>query len=1695
MSMVFNASVLINAVDRTSHVLRRIGRTAEHTYRQVQNLNRMNISSAPIVVLRNMQQRLNATTASFREFNAATNAIQAHHTFTKIEKSIARTRRELSLLGFGKTKAEIQALEGQLYNLANVRMDNLRDQIKLTERALEQMKKSADASKYAEEIKKAEAALASYKKQLQDVNAVQKMAEVNGYNVMKAFGKDVFVKPLEGFQRFKAQVTGFFNADLAMLAGKTYKTIDGAAKAIVGATDTIQEQRRKVQQLATTYQTLGTTINTMVTPFILGLGAAFAYVGAKAEQAYFKFEAQTLTPRVNMKEYKNAMADVYAETGQAREEVSKVFAFLKNKYDLTAEAAKSLATKGADFADVWASGDAQSSIKAIETMRKTMRLLSIDEEQAANALALAMKRTNGDWEEAAKSLTQYGDVYKKLVTGQKITEDDARAAAERNVAKAIREQSKEYIRLQREKKRLEKQRDATKDKNQKAIINQAIANVESDMKRMQENLGKNREEMLQREIKMMMQLQELDPLNAYQNMGDAEAGVEAMAKAWRNFANVIEQLFDALGPTIEAIGNKLTGMTAAATEFLRNNPGFATFVSHILAGGAALTVFVGLLAPLAYGLLFSKDAFLALGLAMKGMQAGAMAVLPPRVVQMAKRFDMFRNAIIGLPKMLAGLAPALATAFRVAPLALAKFVADFVKLNPMLTAFSLLATVIIDNWERVGPLLKKIWEDIKYAFKPVLDLFRDANGNIWPKMRRILEEISRVIGDILVGALQVIEPLIRGIAQVINGDFNKAAQSFEEAFKNIGSIFDTIFKNFDLTKAIEFGLKIGGSILDGITKALSTGLKKLFELNVQAVASGDVGKIATALTADLLVAAGAALLAAPAFRAMKAMFSMVGGKEGAVSGGRKVGAIAAGTTRTTVQKVKTIYETVRHPRQAIATALSPLSALAGYAMAGMGISSLATARQRQTMRQKGLGLNTADIERWGLREGRTIASTRDLQRNITQTGRYNGRQIFMARQSYLSRMLFGQKFYTYQGGRIQRDANGNIMRDASGAIMYTHAQRNLLMRRGGLFNRRGNDDRIVDRNIWSERYTRARGAIIAARTQVRSFAQNHLIAPLATPIRNKAQEYAIGAKMLVDPVKQGIEGKIIGAKMLYDSFTGSRFAKGARRLNNYVTDRMEKAGLTNHYANMFRTKDSAGNPLTRRQQMMNFVKTGVTGTAKTGFGIIGGTARRVVGAGRMVGKGIGMAGSGIGMLAAGAMAFAPWLAIGALAGGALYKGLSKGADGKSDPSNVAKNIDKITMDIQKNGGNRIRAFWKVFTTEGPKVLRAVGNLIKTTFQVIAKALPPIMQQAWNWIKSMAGAAWNWIKTNGLTLLSNLASGAMSLLGKAWNWVKTDGIRLFGLLIQWLLGTALPGLVVGIIKLLKGAWEWVKSDGMRLLGELFDWIIFTALPTLASSIVKGLLSAFTSVWEKVKELFGQGVETKVKVDYSVPYGPPAPKTRPTPPVTRKVDNKEVFNPAAQKNSFLPYALTKHVEKKANGGIVGAGNSIKKLANGGMAGKGGIVKVPTWVGNGEAIAGEVPGQPEMVIPLHPSRRARAISLWQQTARLIGIKMFANGGIAGSSYRVPFLGSIRELFTLQKQEESTKREFSLSTSSQSKTPIVIQFGDININGGNNKEEIGDYVQKELAKFAKKIPGIIEAIERKKQRNNASYRPGLSQ
>ncbi|GED14888.1 phage tail tape measure protein [Aneurinibacillus migulanus] len=67
--------------------------------------------------------------------------------------------------------------------------------------------------------------------------------------------------------------------------------------------------------------------------------------------------------------------------------------------------------------------------------------------------------------------------------------------------------------------------------------------------------------------------------------------------------------------------------------------------------------------------------------------------------------------------------------------------------------------------------------------------------------------------------------------------------------------------------------------------------------------------------------------------------------------------------------------------------------------------------------------------------------------------------------------------------------------------------------------------------------------------------------------------------------------------------------------------------------------------------------------------------------------------------------------------------------------------------------------------------------------------------------------------------------------------------------------------------------------------------------------------------------------------------------------------------------------------------------QEFANGGVAG---LVNKPTLVGGGTGIAGEA--GIEMVIPLSRNKRRRALSLFAQTGKYLGVNQYANGGVTG-------------------------------------------------------------------------------------------------
>jgi phage-related protein len=656
-------------------------------------------------VLDNMNNRLQESSAHFKQFSEAANNVQAQRSFTQLEKAIRQTRNELSLLGFGKTKAEVQALEGELYNFANTRMDNLRDEIKQTEKALEEMKNSADAEKYAEQIKQAEEALKQYKQELVDVEPIKKMAEVNGYAMQKMFGKDVIVKPItDGLEQAKARLSVFLNKDLAALANRTYQTIDRAAKAIVGSTDTIAEQKRKIQQLTATYQQLGTVINTMVTPVVLAAGVAFGILGAKYEEAANKFQAQTLTPSAEMAEYSDLINDVSARTGEAMSKVSQVFSVLKNQFGETKATIAQTAELGFTFSKAWGT----DPVEAIESIRKVMKELGVDQAKASDIMTLALKKYQGDIKKATEDVLSHENAWKKMTQ----TGTEGASAFER--------------------------------------MSQAI------------NAG---------------------PMTAF---GDALGNVK----------NILLEMYQALQPTLQVIADGLKSTTAAALEFVRTHPGFTSFAAHMALIGGAVTVLVGAFSPLAALLIRHRALFQAMAQSITAAGMGATAVLNPAVVAMQKRFQMLQNAIVGLPRVLAGLGPALLTGLRALPGFLASTAVQFVKLNPMLTAFSVLGLIIADNWNRIGPIVAKTWNDVKAALQPVFAAIQSSTSGIWPAFMSILNQVSHALGTVLVESLKAIGPIITGIAKLIGGDFKGALDSIGQGLVSGANSVLTFFSAF-----------------------------------------------------------------------------------------------------------------------------------------------------------------------------------------------------------------------------------------------------------------------------------------------------------------------------------------------------------------------------------------------------------------------------------------------------------------------------------------------------------------------------------------------------------------------------------------------------------------------------------------------------------------------------------------------------------------------------------------------------------------------------------------------------------------------------------------------------------------------------------------------------------------------------------
>lgn len=362
---------------------------------------------SPQNLLPRITARLDMSRTMIPYFNEASNMLQARAAFGMMESGVTNARKRLAQLGFGRTKQEIKAIEAQMHQLANTRLDNLKDQIRLTEKALKDMRSAANADEFADEIKKAEEALKHYNAEVKKVQVAQKVAQVNGYQVGKFGGKQVIYKGYSNvLEKLGGKIVATANRDIAYALNKAYNSMDKSAIKIVGDQGTKALNKAKVGQLATAFQTLGMQMQ-MAVPIVGMLTAGIVALGKTADEAASQFEARTLINDKRMRVQKRDITDVSVATGADSQEVSETMSTLYNEMGLRGTDLKQATEYGHQFAKVWG----VDAVEAVDKVKKISKQLHISEAQAQNIMTLALTKYNGDIEQATKDVLAHGKAW------------------------------------------------------------------------------------------------------------------------------------------------------------------------------------------------------------------------------------------------------------------------------------------------------------------------------------------------------------------------------------------------------------------------------------------------------------------------------------------------------------------------------------------------------------------------------------------------------------------------------------------------------------------------------------------------------------------------------------------------------------------------------------------------------------------------------------------------------------------------------------------------------------------------------------------------------------------------------------------------------------------------------------------------------------------------------------------------------------------------------------------------------------------------------------------------------------------------------------------------------------------------------------------------------------------------------------
>lgn len=629
-------------------------------------------------VLPRVTQSLERGRSAIPYFNDAKNMMQAQTTFGMIESGVTSARSRLAQLGYGRTKQEIKAMQGQMYMLANTRLDNLNDQIKLTEKALKDMKNASNAHEYADQIKDATAALKSYKDEVKELNVAQKAAETEGYKVGKFGGKKVIYDEYSStLEKLSGKFGAFLTKDIALALNRSYNKLDSAGIDIAGDQGTKMLNKAKMMQLATSFQTLGTTMM-MVAPALGILTAGVAAFGAAADEAVSSMQRQTLATDAEMEKHRDGMGRVQVNTGASREDISKVFVDLERQ-GYSGNMLERKAETGLNFNKAF-DIEATDAIKAVEDIQKK---LGVTEDDARNILTLALDEYNGDLKTARKEVLEHKKHWKEIKDTQ------------------------------------------------------------------------------------------IDGMKAYNKMTEGSMTTwEKMVRAAQSWGNVLDELWERFGEVLDPILDKITAIGNATAEWMQEHPNATKWIATLGVLTTAFAALSALLLPAISFIIMNRTVFQALGQSL-GVMGKGMAVINPQAKMLLDSMTLMRNGLLGMPRLIGALGPALFGLFRSLPLQIGQMIGTFMRLNPLLVVFGGLFLLIYKNIDEYQPAFDRILDALGRIVKSIAKAFGGDAETTTSAFASIIEKLADVTAMVLVPAFELLATVLEFIVPLMENGGGK----------------------------------------------------------------------------------------------------------------------------------------------------------------------------------------------------------------------------------------------------------------------------------------------------------------------------------------------------------------------------------------------------------------------------------------------------------------------------------------------------------------------------------------------------------------------------------------------------------------------------------------------------------------------------------------------------------------------------------------------------------------------------------------------------------------------------------------------------------------------------------------------------------------------------------------------------------